>query len=78
MKELRTNKLFWGILMGLTLIGVFINGIQGAGYIIVLISAIKFLSVLFQFVETKKAHVFWKVTSGILALIFIVGVIILY
>ncbi|UTW67791.1 hypothetical protein KFE94_06680 [bacterium SCSIO 12643] len=78
MKELKNNRWVWILLIGLTLIGVLLNGMSGGVYLIVLISTIKFLGVLMQFVETKNAHVFWKVTSSILALIFIVGIIILY
>lgn len=65
-----------GLLILLTLITALISNTsmfsKYAVGLIMTISAIKFLWVAFQFMELKKAHVFWK-----MSLILILGLIII-
>jgi hypothetical protein len=53
------------VLIGLTILTALFstqfNEIKYVSLIILLLSAVKFLLVAFQFMELKKAHVFWKV-----------------
>ncbi|WP_052273177.1 cytochrome C oxidase subunit IV family protein [Flavihumibacter solisilvae] len=56
------NSITWIVLMLLTIITAFLIGPRYAAILILLISAMKFLLVAFQFMELKKAHSFWKVS----------------
>ena len=69
-----TNVTTWIILMLLTLTTTIIAGMGRAAYLILVVAAIKFMLVTFQFMELKKAHVLWKATLTIV-LIFITGII---
>jgi len=62
------------ILLMLTMITAALAGMKGATLLILLIAVIKFLLVAFQFMELKKAHLFWKAALSVLILI-ITGVI---
>ncbi len=70
-----------GILILLTLVSaLFATKFESVKYIslgILLLSAIKFLLVAFQFMELKKAHVFWKILLiGYLSIfILIIGIV---
>lgn len=69
-----TNIITWAILMILTLTTAIVVGIGSAAYLVLVVAAIKFLLVAFQFMELKKAHVLWKATM-VIVLIFITGII---
>ncbi|MDR2206975.1 MAG: hypothetical protein LBE36_12570 [Flavobacteriaceae bacterium] len=47
------------ILMSLSVI--YLKNTSGFVFIILGLSAVKFLLVAFQFMEIKKAHIFWKI-----------------
>ena len=69
-----TNKKIWLVLVILT-IASFITSKEGfvkdtSLIIIVILSAFKFISIGFQFMELKHAHIFWQ--------IFFSGIIIFY
>lgn len=58
----KTEIITWGILIVLTIASALLSGIQSKFTIllIIVISALKFIGVAFQFMELKNAHVFWK------------------
>jgi len=45
--------------------------IKNAGIIILILSAVKFLLVAFEFMEVKKAHAFWKTILIIYLVLFV-------
>lgn len=54
--------LTWTILIILTIASALISKLDGAyiALIILILAALKFLGIAFQFMELKKAHTFWK------------------
>lgn len=70
------NILTWILLLLLTLTTAIIAGTGSAAYLILVVAAIKFLLVAFQFMELKMAHLFWKATL-VIVLISITGTIII-
>ena len=70
------NILTWILLIVLTLITTIIAGMGSVAYLILVVAALKFLLIAFQFMEFKKAHLFWK-TTLVIVLIFITGTIII-
>tara|TARA_R110000868_G_scaffold342194_2_gene603017 strand:+ start:28241 stop:28477 length:237 start_codon:yes stop_codon:yes gene_type:complete len=54
--------LTWTILITLTIASALISKLDGAyiALIILILAALKFLGIAFQFMELKKAHTFWK------------------
>tara|TARA_R110002072_G_scaffold51509_2_gene138219 strand:+ start:980 stop:1213 length:234 start_codon:yes stop_codon:yes gene_type:complete len=68
-----TATITWIILIVLTLVSALISKLEGA-YIVLMIlilAVLKFLGIAFQFMEMKKAHVFWK--TLIIGFIFLFG-----
>ncbi len=62
--------------MLLTISTALIAGKVMGVYFILLIAALKFLLVAFQFMELKKAHVFWK-TTLVIVLVIITGIVLI-
>jgi hypothetical protein len=59
-----TATITWGILIVLTIASALISKLNNS-YVVLMIlalSALKFFGIAFQFMELKKAHVFWKVS----------------
>ncbi len=74
----KQNVITWIILLGLTLISGWVSSTT-LTYIIPLIlvlAVLKFIGVAFNFMELKKAHVFWKIVLVSYLVIFC-GVILL-
>lgn len=69
-----TATLTWIILIVLTITSALLSRIENKYIVfsILILSALKFLAVAFQFMEIKKAHVFWK--TIIISFIFVFGV----
>jgi hypothetical protein len=63
--EIKLNTIVWVSLIGLILASFFIaeNKISNLTLMIAAISIVKFMAVIFQFVETKHAHLIWKTVS---------------
>ena len=53
------------------------NGSTNSLFIIGGITAIKFLVVAFQFMETKKANLFWKILPVIFIIAYLIGIMFL-
>lgn len=53
------------------------NGLKLVGLVILILSGIKFITVAFQFMELKKAHVFWKIALSIYLLLFMAIILLL-
>lgn len=71
-----------GLLIALTIITAMFAtmwySIKNVATIIMILSAIKFLLVAFQFIELKKAHVFWKIILvGYLTIFLIITTVIM-
>ena len=66
--------LTWIILIALTITSALLSRIENKYIVfsILILAALKFLAVAFQFMEIKKAHVFWK--TIIISFIFLFGV----
>ena len=79
-KEIKLNTITWIVLVLLICLSTLFaeNGVENSYLIIAGLAVIKFLSVMFQFVEAKHAHVVWKITSVIFVLVYFVGIIVLY
>lgn len=80
MTEIKKNMMMWIALVILIFLSTFFaeNGMQNAVYFIVIMSAVKFLGVTFQFVEVKHAHAAWKALSVVFVAIYLIGVLVLY
>jgi len=80
MKEIRKNTWMLIALIVLIVLNYFFaeNQMENAVYFIVIVSAVKFLGVTFQFIETKHAHFFWKALSVVFVGIYLIGVLVLY
>ena len=80
MTEIKKNTFMWIALVAMIVLSTFFaeNGMQNAVYFIVIMSAIKFLGVTFQFVEVKHAHGLWKAVSVVFVAVYLIGVLVLY
>lgn len=79
-KEVKLNTIVWILLIVLICASTLLaeNSFNSAFLIISGLSVVKFLSVIFQFVEVKHAHLAWKITSVIFVIVFFFGILILY
>ena len=70
--------LTWIILIVLTITSALLSRIENKYIVfsILILAALKFLAVAFQFMEIKKAHVFWKAIIISFILLFGVGLLI--
>ncbi|WP_339895910.1 cytochrome C oxidase subunit IV family protein [uncultured Algibacter sp.] len=57
-----TATITWIILLVLTITSALVSKLESkyVVFIILILSALKFFGIAFQFMEIKKAHVFWK------------------
>ena len=69
-----TATITWVILLVLTITSAWVSNLEGkyVVFIILFLSALKFFGIAFQFMEMKKAHVFWK--TLIIGFIFLFGI----
>ena len=79
-KELKLNTITWILLVGLICASMLFseNGNSYSFLIITVLSIIKFITVMFQFVEVKHAHITWKIVSITFVLIYFIGIWTLY
>jgi len=79
-KEIKINTITWLALVTLIVISTLFseNGYKYSFVIISLLAVLKFLSVAFQFVEVKHAHLVWKIVSFLFVLVYLGGILILY
>ncbi len=63
------NRIVLLLLLLFTLITAFVSGKQYALIVILLIADIKLFLVAFQFMELKKAHLFWRITLSLLIML---------
>lgn len=73
-----TATITWIVLIVLTITSALLSRIESKYivFIILILSALKFFGVAFQFMEIKKAHVFWKAIIISFILLFGVGLLI--
>ena len=64
----------WIILLVLTITSALISKLEGKYIVLVILilSALKFIGIAFQFMEIKKAHLFWK--TIMIGFIFLFGI----
>lgn len=69
----KENVYTWLFLIVLTLSSVLFSTHNGhsAVYILLGLAVVKFISVAFQFMELKKAHVFWKTSVYVFLFLFV-------
>ena len=74
-----TATITWIILIVLIISSALVSGMNNTyvSLIILLLSAIKFSGIAFQFMELKKAHVFWKVLIVAFIVCFALGFLII-
>jgi uncharacterized membrane protein YobD (UPF0266 family) len=76
-KEIKLNTIIWVLLVVLICVSTAFaeNGFTNAFLIITSLSVVKFLSVMFQFVEVKHAHIVWKLVSILFVLVYFIGIL---
>lgn len=74
--QFNINTLVWILLVTLIIVSYLFaeNDFKHAPLLIVAFAIVKFISVSFQFVEVKKAHIVWKIVT----LLFVFSYLILY
>jgi len=79
-KEIKLNTIIWVLLIVLICASTLFaeNGVENVYLLIVGLSSVKFLSVVFQFVDAKHAHVVWKMVSIFFVLVYFVGILVLF
>ena len=79
-KEIKLNTITWGLLVVLICVNTLFskNGFNNAFLVITGLSVVKFLSVIFQFVEVKNAHIVWQLVSILFVVTYFIGIYILY
>jgi len=79
-KEIKLNTITWIALVVLICISTLFseNGFDNAYLLIAGLSVIKFITVMFQFVEVKQAHIVWKIVSLLFVVVYFVGILVLY
>ena len=63
------NRIVLLLLLLFTLITAIVSGKQYALIVILLMADIKLFLVAFQFMELKKAHLFWRITLSLLIML---------
>lgn len=73
-----TATITWIILLVLTITSALVSKLESkyVVFIILILSALKFFGIAFQFMEIKKAHVFWKIIIIGFILLFGVGLLV--
>lgn len=79
MKSLRINTITWVFLVLLTIFGYFMAEGSSLSTSIVLAlvlvaTAIKFLTVGFQFLDLKEAHIAWRILFVVFILLFLTAI----
>lgn len=79
-REIRLNTIVWVLLVVLICASMLFSeqGFANSYLLICAMSIVKFISVSFQFVEVKHAHIVWKLVSIFFALVYLIGVLVLY
>lgn len=79
-KEIRLNTIIWILLLVLICVSTLFSesGFSTAFLVITGLSVVKFLSVTFQFIEVKHAHIVWKLLAFLFVVVYFVGILILY
>ena len=57
-----TTTLTWVILIVLALVSAFVSNLENVFVVLIILvlASFKFFGIAFQFMELKKAHLFWK------------------
>lgn len=79
LKEIKTNTIILTILLAL-IIAIYLlaeNKSSSSFSIIASLTAVKFIAVSFQFMETKKANLFWKILVSLFVVAFLIGIFVL-
>ena len=79
LKEIKINTIILTILLVL-IIAIYLlaeNNANTSFTIIASLTAVKFIAVSFQFMETKKANFFWKILVSLFVIAFLIGVVVL-
>lgn len=73
-----TATLTWIILIVLTITSALVSNLESkyVVFIILILSALKFFGIAFQFMEMKKAHVFWKTLIIGFIFLFAIGLLV--
>ena len=76
-KEIRLNTITWiALVIIISISFVFSENVFTHTYLLIAIfSIVKFLTICFQFVEVKHAHLVWKLVSIFFALVYLIGII---
>ena len=79
-KEIRLNTIVWIVLIVLICLSMFFseNGFEGSYILISATAIVKFMSITFQFMETKNAHIVWKLVSIFFVSVYLIGGLVLY
>tara|TARA_R110000868_G_scaffold147888_1_gene369509 strand:+ start:928 stop:1164 length:237 start_codon:yes stop_codon:yes gene_type:complete len=74
----KSATITWIILIVLTITSALVSKLESkyVVLIILILSALKFFGIAFQFMEIKKAHVFWKIIIIGFILLFGVGLLV--
>jgi hypothetical protein len=72
-------SLTWISLIGLTVISALIANTSPsyAAFLIIALAGAKFLGIAFQFMELKKAHLFWKIVLSLFLSLFAICLLLL-
>ncbi|MDO5979301.1 cytochrome C oxidase subunit IV family protein [Flavivirga spongiicola] len=75
----KTAAITWIVLLVLTLASALFSKLESKYVILVILilAALKFLGIVFQFMEMKKAHVFWKVLIIGFLVLFVIALLIM-
>lgn len=79
LKEIKINTIILTVLLSL-IIAIYVlaeTKTNSSFYIIISLTAVKFIGVSFQFMETKKTNLFWKVLTVAFVTVFLIGVFVL-
>ena len=79
-KEIKLNTIIWIVLVVFICLSMLFseNGMSYSYLLITALSIVKFLSVGFQFMEVKHAHIVWKLVSITFVLVYFIGVLVLF
>ena len=66
-----TYILILGLVVAMSVFAVYFKGYPAFGAVILGFSGLKFWLVVFQYMDMKKAHAFWKIFAVLFVLVFI-------
>lgn len=78
-KEIKLNTISWIVIVTLIFTSFYVTETHSTNLFLIIsvLSAFKFITIAFQFIEVKHAHIAWKLLSILFITVYLIGCFIL-